>query len=129
MPTKGSTGSAGHDIYSTQSATIPPGQRKLISTGISMECPNGTYGRIAPRLGLAVKYGIDTLGGVIDKDFRGEIKVILINHGKQDLSIKTGDRIAQMIFEQNSDETMREVTSLTATKQQNKGFGSTGVSE
>ena len=80
-----------------------------------MECPDGTIGRTAPRSGPAVRNGIGTLGGVIDKDFRGELKVILINHGEQDLSIKTGDCIAQIIFEHNSDEAMREVTSLTAT--------------
>ena len=100
-----------------------------MSKGTSVECPDGTCGRMAPQSGLAVKHGIDTLGGVIDKDFRGELKAILMNHGEQDLSIKTGDCTAQTIFEQNSNKTMEEVTSLTSTERQDKGFGNTGTSE
>ena len=79
LPTKGSARAAGHDLYAAENATIPAGQRGLVDTKIAVALPPGTYGRIAPRSGLAVKRGIDIGAGVVDADYRGTLKVLLIN--------------------------------------------------
>lgn len=98
-PKKGSDGAAGYDLYSTDSYTLKPGERRLFKTGISMAIPSHLYGRVAPRSGLAYKSGIDVMAGVIDSDYRGDIGVILINHGVHNFVVNEGDRIAQLIFE------------------------------
>ena len=85
VPTYATTGSIGADLYSTQLIVIPPGQRELITTGISVRLPEGSYARIAPRSGLALKHSIDVGAGVVDPDFRGEIRVLLINNGEPPL--------------------------------------------
>lgn len=87
-----------------------------MSTGLQMECPKGTHGRTAPRLGLAVKHGMDTLAGVIDGDCRGKTKILLMNHGEHKFTVTTGDGMAQLIFEHNSNEAMEEVDLLTTTE-------------
>ena len=78
-PFRANDSDAGYDLFSTEYATLEPFQRKLISTGINIEIPEGFYGRVAPRSGLACKKGIDVMAGVIDSGYRGEIKVLLIN--------------------------------------------------
>ena len=83
MPTKGSKHSAGHDLYATETKTLQPGEYAPIGTGLQIQCKSGTYGRIAPRSGLAIRHGIQTLGGVIDRDFRGQIQIILQNTDKE----------------------------------------------
>jgi dUTP pyrophosphatase len=102
MPTAGSSGAAGLDLYSAQTACINPGQRQLISTGVKVAIPVGHYGRVAPRSGLALKHGIDTMAGVIDSDYRGEVGVLLINLGDAPFNIYYGDRIAQLVIEKIS---------------------------
>ena len=82
-PRKATEGSAGFDVFSAESFVLQPGERRLVSTGWQMVAPPGTYLRVAPRSGLAVKAGIDVLAGVVDEDFRGEVKVILINLGNE----------------------------------------------
>ena len=77
---------------------IGPGERKLVSTGLAMEIPKGCYGRVASRSSLASR-GLEVAGGVIDSDYRGEVKVILANHGDQEISFEVGDRIAQIVIE------------------------------
>jgi len=94
LPTKGSTLAAGHDIYAISEFTIPVQGQVLAETGIAIGLPKGTYARIAPRSGLASKKGIAINGGVIDADNTGEIRVIIINHGKVDCRIQEEDRIA-----------------------------------
>jgi dUTP pyrophosphatase len=79
LPARGTPGAAGYDLYSTDGYVVLPGHRVVVSTGISIRVPDGTYGRIAPRSGLAVKHGLDTLAGVIDPDYTGEVKVVLVN--------------------------------------------------
>ena len=98
IPTTESKLPAGHDLYSIKTLTIPAHSRSLIKTGLAIAIPNGTYGRLAPRSGLATK-GISVEAGVIDADYRGELKVLLVNHGASDYEIQTGDRIAQLIVE------------------------------
>lgn len=132
MPTRGSSGAAGFDLYSVEDVRIPAaGGKAVIHTGIVFEIPEGYYGRIAPRSGLAVKNSIDVLAGVCDQDYRGEICVILINHDPSKyLDIFKGFRIAQIIFEKIGipsalEEVPFEV--LTTTERGEGGFGSTGL--
>lgn len=88
VPTKGSATAAGYDIYASQDITIPAMGQGMVSTDISFTVPVGTYGRIAPRSGLAVKNGIQTGAGVVDRDYTGEVKVVLFNHSQRDFAIK-----------------------------------------
>lgn len=99
QPRRGSAGAAGYDLYAAETVRIPAGQRRLVSTDIAVECPEGCYARIAPRSGLALKNGIDVMAGVVDSDYRGAVGVLLINLSGDDFKVYQGDRIAQMIFE------------------------------
>jgi len=99
FPKRGTIGSAGYDLYSDVTCSIPPQERKLIQTNVGVILPHGTYGRIAPRSSLAYKYGIDVFAGVIDSDYRERIGVILYNSGNTTFEINRGDRIAQLIVE------------------------------
>jgi dUTP pyrophosphatase len=99
-PKRSNPTDAGADLTSTENYKIPPLQRQIVSTGISIEIPEGYYGRIAPRSGLAAKQGIDVLAGVVDSSYRGEIKVVLFNSDKNNtFDINVGDRVAQIIIE------------------------------
>jgi dUTP pyrophosphatase len=126
-PTKGSEHAAGYDLYSIENTTVLAGDKCLISTGIAMAVPIGNYARIAPRSGLACKNFIDVGAGVVDADYRGEVKVLLFNLGKEDFKISAGDRIAQCIIEKYTRTDIEEVEDLDATVRGEGGFGSTGV--
>lgn len=130
-PSRGSAEAAGYDIYASEPTVIPANGRALVSTALAIICPLGTYGRIAPRSGLAVKHGISTGAGVIDADYRGEVKVLLFNHNDKDFQIEKGDRIAQLILEriytpdlQVLDDEAWETEK--STERGAGGFGSTG---
>jgi dUTP pyrophosphatase len=127
IPTRGSAFSAGLDLSSVESVTIAPSERAFVATGLATIIPNNTYLRIAPRSGLAAKHGIDVLAGVVDSDYRGEIKVILINLGKDTFEINPGDRIAQAILEQCVLADVETVEDLTDSDRGAAGFGSTGI--
>jgi len=94
LPKRGSDLAAGYDIHALSPTTIPARGKALVSTGLSFAIPPGNYGRIAPRSGLAVKNFIDTGAGVIDADYRGEVKILLFNFGDKDFEVKAHDRIA-----------------------------------
>ena len=126
LPVKGTYLAAGYDLSSAQQITIPVNGRALIQTDISISVPQGTYGRIAPRSGLAVKHGITTGAGVIDADYTGPISILLFNHGNQEFNIQEGDRIAQLILEQVANKPVMKVQELTQTQRGDQGFGSTG---
>jgi dUTP pyrophosphatase len=129
IPTKGSPGSAGYDVSSIEELTIPVGQRRLVDTGFSMAFEGNMYARIAPRSGLAVR-GIDVGAGVIDADYRGVVKILLINNSQEDFQVKVGDRIAQMVFESLAANTcFHSVEELDQTVRGSGGFGSTGIGE
>jgi dUTP pyrophosphatase len=130
IPTYGSSGAAGLDLSSVYEYTIPPLSRVLVNTGISVKVPNGTYGRVAPRSGLAKNHGIDVMAGVIDPDYRGVIGVILFNTDSNvAYQVKPGDRIAQLILEKyESNAEVVEKTKLSTTERGSDGFGSTGTS-
>ncbi|KAI5466435.1 dUTPase-like protein [Mariannaea sp. PMI_226] len=126
LPTRGSAFAAGYDMYAARDTTIPARGKALVSTDISMAVPEGTYGRIAPRSGLAAKHFIDTGAGVIDADYRGEVKVLLFNHSDIDFEIKEGDRIAQLVLERIYTPEVVEVQELAESVRGAGGFGSTG---
>jgi dUTP pyrophosphatase len=125
IPTRGSRLAAGHDLYSIEDILIPCNNRALVKIGLAIAVPEGTYGRIAPRSGLATK-GISVDAGVIDADYRGEVKVLLVNHNKMDYEVKRGDRIAQLVVERIDDQDWMEVEGLDETERAGKGFGSSG---
>jgi dUTP pyrophosphatase len=127
IPKRATEGSAGLDISSSVDVTIPSHKWLAVPTGISIMVPKDCYARLAPRSGLAFKYGIQVGAGVIDSDYTGEIKVILFNHGENDFTIKTGDRIAQLIFEKIFTDDLQEVEELVKTERGAGGFGSTGT--
>lgn len=126
LPSTGTPNSAGYDLYAIEDHTLMPMDRKLFKLGFSIAIPNGMYGRIAPRSGLAFKNGIDVLAGVIDSDYRNEVGVLLINFGNTETKIVSGDRIAQIIFEFYNIVNFEIVNDLSET-QRSGGFGSTDV--
>src|SRR5437588_6570513 len=125
LPIRGLDLAAGIDVMANELATIPTNERMAINTGIAIATPPRTYARIAPRSSLAAKHSIDIGAGVIDQDYRGEIKVILINHSKYPYQVRPGDRIAQLILEKILLATPRETKVLDKTARGNRGFGST----
>ncbi|CAH0551877.1 unnamed protein product [Brassicogethes aeneus] len=125
-PTKGSIKAAGYDLKSALKCVVPARGKMMVDTGIKVELPEGCYGRIAPRSGLAAKNFIDVGAGVVDEDYRGVIKVILFNHSDEDFPVNIGDRIAQLICERIFYPELEEVKDLTDTERGEGGFGSTG---
>ncbi|WBR61445.1 dUTPase [Drosophila suzukii associated hytrosavirus 1] len=126
VPTRGSKVSAGFDLYSAYDVVIPARRHAQIGTDIKVQLPPGTYGKIAPRSGLALNNGVDIGAGVIDEDFRGCIGILIFNHSDQDFHVKVGDRIAQLICEKICHPDLITVNSLNQTEQNDKGFVSTG---
>lgn len=127
IPAYQTDGAAGFDIASDANLNLPAGEMALISTGLSMAIPDGYYLRISPRSGLAVRCGIDVLAGVVDSDYRGEVKVMLINHGHRDFWIEIGDRIAQGVIMPVARGVFVLGQELPETGRGAGGFGSTGV--
>tara|TARA_B110000305_G_C19292139_1_gene564733 strand:+ start:123 stop:545 length:423 start_codon:yes stop_codon:yes gene_type:complete len=125
-PTRGSDEAAGYDLYSYESETVVPKQIKLIDTGISIRVPEGTYGRIAPRSSVSKK-GILINAGVIDRDYRGPVKVMVHNLSNNDYVINKNDRIAQLILEKIKTPPVELVEELDDTERGAGGFGSTGI--
>ena len=129
IPTRGSSFSAGFDLYSSEKKVVAKRQRSIVSTGIAIGIPAETYGRIAPMSDLAAKYGIDVGGGVIDPDYTGEVKVILFNNSDNDFEIKKGDRIAQLILEKVLVPNISELVNpdLAKSTREDGGFSSTAL--
>lgn len=126
IPTRGSDGAVGYDLYSNCDGVIAKGERGVVSTGIAISLPPGVYGRVAPRSGLAMKNGIQIGAGVIDPDYTGEISVIIFNMGDIDFEVKKGARIAQLILERCETPPVEEIGLLQETLRGEGGFGSTG---
>ncbi len=131
LPRYATSHAAGMDLLAdlTSMVTLQPGERALISTGIAIALPDGYEAQIRPRSGLALKHGVSLVNtpGTIDPDYRGEIGVILINHGAEPFTVNPGDRIAQMIFARFERGELLEVTELDETDRGAGGFGHTGV--
>lgn len=128
IPTRGSKNSAGLDLYSSVEIVIPSHGKAIVSTSIAVFLPANTYGRIAPRSGLAVKYFLDVGAGVIDEDYAGEICIVMFNFGNEDYTVKKKTRIAQLIITPVLYLSCHEVGTRKKTERGEKGFGSTGLS-
>lgn len=127
LPTRGSEEAAGLDLYAAAPVTVEPLGKALVPLDIAVDLPAGHYARIAPRSGLAVRNHIGVGAGVVDRDFRGNISVVLFNHdAKERFQVNVGDRIAQLILEKISVASPVQVTELTETRRGSGGFGSTG---
>ena len=127
LPQRGSTHAAGYDLSSAENTVIPARGKGIVKTDLAIAVPPGTYGRVAPRSGLAWKKHIDVGAGVIDEDYRGNVGVVLFNHGAEDLKVERGDRVAQLILEQIVTPQVVEVQTLADTERGAGGFGSTGI--
>ncbi|MEH6758972.1 MAG: dUTP diphosphatase [Parasphingorhabdus sp.] len=129
LPSYETAGSAGMDIRAAEAATIATGKRGLVGTGFAFAIPEGYEVQVRPRSGLALKKGISVLNspGTIDSDYRGEIKVILVNLGDEDFIVERGDRIAQIVVAPVQRGNLVEVADLDETTRGSGGFGSTGV--
>lgn len=130
LPEYATEGSAGMDLRAaiTEPVILAPGERKLVPTGLAMEIPVGYEAQIRPRSGLAIKHGITMANspGTIDSDYRGEVRVIMINLGQEAFTIQPGDRIAQIIFSPVTRAQWEVQTELGTTKRAEGGFGHTG---
>nr|PZN87175.1 MAG: dUTP diphosphatase [Pseudomonadota bacterium] len=133
LPTYQTEGAAGMDLLAAveekEPVVLPPGGRALIPTGLIFEIPAGMEAQIRPRSGLALRHGITVLNspGTIDSDYRGEVKILLINLGETPWEIQRGERIAQMVFQRVERAELVEVAELNATRRGAGGFGSTGI--
>ena len=127
IPVRSNPSDAGADLFSSESLMIHPGERATVGTCVAMEIPEGFYGRVAPRSGLAAKHGIDVLAGVVDSSYRGEVKVVLLNTDRHNtFHVEKGDRIAQIIIETHFNLPFVERDVLSDSGRGSGGFGSTG---
>lgn len=134
LPAYETAGAAGLDLRAALPEgplRLEPGERLLVPTGLVLELPVGTEGQVRPRSGLALRHGVTLLNtpGTIDADYRGEVKVILINHGQRVFTVEHGDRIAQLVVAAVLQAEIVEVAELSETTRGAGGFGSTGVSD
>ena len=131
LPSYGTLNSAGLDLRANleESITLRPLQRELVSTGLYIQLPKDTVGLVCPRSGLAIKEGLTVLNapGIIDEDFTGEIKVILINLSDKNIVINNGDRIAQLVITNYQQSTLELTDKLSSTNRGEGGFGHTGI--
>jgi dUTP pyrophosphatase len=129
LPAYETAGAAGMDLRAAEAAVLAPGARHLLPTGLAIALPEGYEAQVRPRSGLAVKHGVTVLNapGTIDSDYRGEVKVPLINHGSDDFVIRRGDRIAQMVIAPVVQARWVEAASLDETARGAGGFGSSGT--
>ena len=128
LPAYATPGAAGMDVVSAEDVTLRPGARLAVATGFAMAIPDGYEVQVRPRSGLALKHGISVPNapGTIDSDYRGELKVILINLSQDDFPIQRGDRIAQLVLAPVTVAAWQEVDALPDTERGTGGFGSTG---
>ena len=128
LPRYATDGAAGMDVLSAEAVSLKPGQRHAVATGFAVAIPDGYEIQVRPRSGLAFKHGITVPNtpGTIDSDYRGELKVLLINHGEESFAIERGDRIAQLVLAPVTQAAWQEVDELDETTRGEGGFGSTG---
>lgn len=131
LPAYATAGAAGMDVVSAEDVVLGARQRHAVATGLRMAIPQGFEIQVRPRSGLALKHGITVPNspGTIDSDYRGELKIILINHGDEDFKVMRGDRIAQLVVAPVTQGMWHEVDVLDATDRGEQGFGSTGGSD
>ena len=128
LPRYQTAGASGFDLHSVEDGILSPGTFRLFDTGWSVAIPSGFEMQVRPRSGLAIKHGITVLNGpgTIDSDYRGPLKVILVNHGREPFTVQAGDRIAQGVIAAVEQFTFQESSSLSDTERDSGGFGSTG---
>ncbi|MDL2298720.1 dUTP diphosphatase [Synergistaceae bacterium OttesenSCG-928-D05] len=128
LPAYATPGSSGMDLRASEHAVIPAGGYGAVGTGLYLEMPTGVEAQVRPRSGLALKQGITVLNspGTVDSDYRGEVRIILVNHSKTDFKIEPGDRIAQMVFATVTQVELQRVDEIDETERSSGGFGSTG---
>lgn len=128
LPAYATPGSAGMDVLAAEDVTLAPGARRAVASGFSVAIPEGYEIQVRPRSGLALKHGISVPNtpGTIDSDYRGELKVILINHGPEPFAVARGDRVAQLVLAPVTRAEWDEVAELDDTSRGAGGFGSTG---
>jgi dUTP pyrophosphatase len=129
IPAYAHPGDAGMDLSASEPVDLQPGEYAMVPTGLAIELPSGTEAQVRPRSGLAAKHGVTVLNapGTIDEGYRGEIKVILINHGKEIFRIAAGMRIAQLVIAQVLPVDIKTVEALSGSERGDGGFGSTGT--
>lgn len=129
LPYRANKGDAGLDLFSIEEKVIEPGETALIRTGIQIELPKGTEAQVRPRSGLALKHSVTILNspGTIDQGYRGEINVILINHGRELFQVEKQMRIAQMVIAPVLSVTLEKIDTLSASERGEGGFGSSGL--
>ena len=128
LPAYATSGAAGMDVLSAEDVVLKPGERYAVATGLAVAIPAGYEIQVRPRSGLAFKHGVTVPNtpGTIDSDYRGELKVLMINHGTEDFSIKRGERVAQLVLAPVTQARWDEVVVLDETDRGSGGFGSTG---
>jgi dUTP pyrophosphatase len=129
LPARAHPGDAGLDLYANEDATLKPGERATVGTGIAIALPEGTAGFVVPRSGLAMKHGLSIVNapGLIDEGYRGEVRVLLVNLDPDEpIEIRRGERIAQLVVQRVEHPSMREVEELPESARAEGGFGSTG---
>ncbi len=129
-PAQGTNAAAGFDLRADAECEIPSGERLLVPTNLAIEMPAALEAQVRPRSGLALKHGVTVLNspGTIDADYRGEIQVLLVNHGRETFQIAPGDRIAQLVFAKVAQCQLEVTSELSSSERGAGGFGSTGVS-
>jgi len=129
LPTRAHADDAGLDLYASVNVEIPPGETRLVTTGLAIELPAGTEAQVRPRSGLALKHSVTVLNapGTIDEGYRGELGVILINHGRIGFAVRRGMKIAQLVVKPTLMLEVSEITTLSETTRGDGGFGSTGT--
>ena len=118
---------AGMDLFACEEKTLSPGERGTVSTGIAMALPSGHVGLIWDKSGPPLKTGLHTMAGVLDETYRGEIKIVVINHGSEPIRIEKGQKVAQLLVQPIAQPEVQEVPELDATVRGTGGFGSTGL--
>ena len=129
MPEMAHEGDSGFDLYANESAVLKPGERRLVGTGLKVEVPRGYEAQVRPKSGLAINSGISVLNtpGTIDSGYRGEVKVILVNLGREEFRVEKGKKIAQMVIARVECPKIVEAKELEESKRSGGGFGSTGL--
>ncbi len=127
LPKYAKQGDAGLDLFSNENLTLEPNQRILVSTGIAMQIPEGYVGLVWDKSGIATKFGIKTMAGVVDSGYRGEVKIALHNLSKETFQIEKGMKIAQMLIQPVESKEIIEVEELEDSERGKGGFGSTGL--
>ncbi|HIH37542.1 dUTP diphosphatase [Candidatus Woesearchaeota archaeon] len=127
LPSYAHPGDAAFDLRSREEKTIMPGELVIIKTGLKMEIPEGYFGNIRDRSGLAAKHGLHCLAGVVDSHYRGEVGVVMTNLGKEAFTVEKNMRIAQMLIQKVEHAALQETDEVSETKRGEGGFGSTGT--